>query len=336
MIRSFFLTILLSGLVPVFSNELTITLHERDHASLGNPEAWWGNWLRFEGGWFVLVNSTPREGRGAAIYRWNDQGELTLLAATTPREGIYSFAAQACEPSGRTLYVKGWRSPWLYTLSIESLDEGFSRYALTQHCDALAFLGDGRLVVGSKYPDHKIEHLRADQRRPLDLLMSQLPDDATHDVESNANGNRMVIAGDAERIAVSYTLYPKVIILEYEPSREAFGKVVHPIKFKGYKTAPKNYIQNPGKPRAHLEWVSSFHSLVGLRWHRDNLFGKLRKGLEGFIWISLDSEPPGIIWDNNKEKRQLLAMGSDEVVWGEWSFDTNDEIEWKIWRTSSF
>jgi hypothetical protein len=305
---------------------------------LSNPWAVWAEWLRYDKGWLIFISGTSKEDKGGRIYRWEDQGTPELLIYSTPREGFRTFAGVASDPTGTHIMVKGWRSPWIYSYSIEEPKKGFKRFQTAPHCDDLSMWESGILVCGNKFPENHIVALSKNSSEKLKRINDRLPTDATHEVEGKANANRMVFAQNGRVTAVSYSLYDRVVLFESSanPGDSRLSQSHFPIRFKGYRPPPKKYIRNPGDHKAHREWVSEFHSLVDLCWFQGKLYGKFRQGLDLFIWVVLDENGGAVRWDNNEETVQLLAVGPDSLIFGKYRESENGEIEWEVWRKSSF
>lgn len=309
-----------------------------DHEIMNDPNTIWGNWIPYEAGWFILVDGTQKEEKGGRIYRWTDHSPPELLIYSTPREGFQTFAVWAAPPEGREIVVKGWRSPWSFIFYPNDPDQGFQRYKLARYCDDLTFWGEQSYICGTKFPEHRLAGLTEKQPTLITSINRALPRDVGHDVEGKANANLMVFAKGTSSLALAYSLHPQVFLFDLStpPQRLKNQRRAYPIRFSGYDPPPRKYIGKPINQKRHLAWWSRFHRLVDLHWFQGDLYGKFRKGLEGYIWVLIDERGGEVKWDNNGAKLHLLAMSETELVWGKYKENDRGDIEWNLWRTSSF
>jgi len=308
-----FLTFLATGNPSIVSSDDLEMLY-RDY---------WGDWIYHDQTWY-LVAPELSEGH-ISVWRWSPGATLVLWVESGPREGITAQSAVTIDRENRKLLLRCMVTTRIFALDLDADKPEFVRMQTAADLTGSMVVWDRRLV-GAAEP-FALKSYSGEAFGLLETINRRLPDDTYHPSQNAVSTHRMIFAKNGHRLALGFSLYPKIVLFETLPE---IDRTTYAIRFPGYLEAPERYIDTYSD-RANRDYFSGFHHLARLTWFRDRLFGHMKLGTgNSGLWISL-GEHDIFVWDNTKKKHQILAMSGDQIVMGRKEEGRDGRITWNLW-----
>lgn len=252
---------------------------------------------------------------GLSVLQLDERGHITTVVPPSMRLGNAPLDGYAVSTEGN-LWLTVLGNPTIFVADLNASEPSLRPAFITQGLrgdfvridDAHALAGDTDLHLRIISPHDDLPPW------PLDKMN---PEDREHPVIHVSNMHKAVPAWDGERLAVGYTLTPKVFI--YDQFKTSPKRKVARILFEGYleppDTWPEGLYPNYEKRRAY---VNTFHRLNRLMWRDGVLYGEFRRGYSsGKVWTSLYPKlDKRYFYNNDQQAIDLLAIGEDSVLLG--------------------
>jgi hypothetical protein len=289
---------------------------------------YWGDWLFQEETWY-LVAPRPKQSR-VSIWRWQRETGIEPWLESGPREGIVSQSAAAINPTDRALYLRGILSGKLFKVQLDDEPPSFKRVGIASGMYSnMVFWKTGTMLGGSE--PFRLEQYYGPKVAFLDALNKRLPGDMDHPSQDVVNTHRLLLSGNGDDLAVSLSLYDKVIIFTIGDRIER--KIIN-VAFPGYIPPPEKYISQ-FNPQKNAEYFEGFHQLTQMVWHDGSLYCLYKKGYSSHgTWVNI-LDPKKFTYDNDKEKEKLIAIGPKTNIMGTVHEDSQGEVTWALWQVPS-
>ncbi len=310
---------------PIEENRMTITSEDLEMLYRN----YWGKWAFHEETWYLVAPEIKKS--QVKVWRWPRDGRLELWAVSGLREGMIANSGIAIDAKNSRLAIRCLTTGRIFTLALDQDDPQFKRIGHANDLSGDMGFWEGSKLIGGAEPFAIKGYSEEDNPEFLTNLNALLPDDAEHPSQRAENTHQIKLAINGNKLAVGYTLYPKVFMFHIGNS---VTREMIPLRFRGYIQPPKTYIKNYSH-KASSEYFATFHQLTTLSWFKDDIYGHFKKGFGTHgLWVNLIS-PADFFWDNDKQKVKILAMQKGECIMGEMVEQENGVIRWSLWRSSS-
>jgi len=319
--------LLILGLLCAFSEKTAmVTSEEWDHLNFQTT----GQWVPFQDGWVIVASNHSQN--VISIWVWREEGEMSLLLESGPREGIFAVSALTVIPGKNTLALRCMLTGRIFYIDLDSPEPEFKR---THHTSDLAgdmVFWDGETLIGGA---HSLKLEQYGGEKPwthLAQVNRLLPDDTDHPSHRRISVHKMRMAKAGNRLIIGFSLYPRYIQFSIGDKVE---REIEDISFRGYVKPPDDFVEDTSNESIH-EYLASFHHLRELAWYGDQIMARFKRGFNSFgTWVSLE-KPELLTWDNDVEQEKIFAIGNSEVVIATLVEDDEGLVKCSLRRQSSF